>query len=141
MSLQMLWDFAGEALSEISVIADNGVFYELNAGTAKSVSVAFTTIAGVKCGVVATSYAQNEGKIDTATAKKIARFVSLCDRFNLPVITLVDSLGLAIDAENESNFAPELAKLAYAYAGAKTPMITVIAGEAYGAIFSLMGYV
>ena len=132
-------DFAGEALAEISVIADNGVFYEISKDFCKAVSTAFTSIAGIKCGVVATSYSYNNGKIDAACAKKIARFVSLCDRFNFPIVTLVDSLGLAIDSDNEGNFAPELAKLAFAYTSSKCPKVTVIMGHAIGASFVLLG--
>ena len=132
-------DFAGDALSAISVLADNGVFVELSASSASVVSTAFTTIAGVKCGVVATSFGKNEGRITTDAARKIARFVNLCDSFSLPVVTLVDSYGLAIDGENETLFAPELAKLAASYASATCPKITVIYGHAIGAAFVLLG--
>lgn len=132
-------DFAGEALAAISVIADNGVFFEISGGYAPVCSTAFTTIAGVKCGVVATSFAKDEGRITADAARKIAKFVNLCDSFSLPVVTIVDSYGLAIDKENETRFAPELAKLATAYAGAGCPKITVIAGHAIGAAFVLLG--
>ena len=117
-------DFAGDALSAISVIADNGVF---------------ATIGGVKCGVVATSFAKDEGRITADAARKIAKFVNLCDSFSLPVVTIVDSYGLAIDGENETRFAPELAKLAVAYASATCPKVTVISGHAVGAAFVLLG--
>ena len=132
-------DFAGEALSAVSVIADNSVFYELSHDYAPEASTVFTTIGGVKCGVVATSYSKNEGKLTAASARKIARFVNLCDSFSIPVVTLVDSLGLAIDKENEDLFAPELAKLAMAYAASECPKVTVILGHAIGASFVLLG--
>ena len=132
-------DFAGEALSTISVIADNGVFIELSGSYAPASVTAFTTIAGVKCGVVATSFAKNEGRITADAARKIAKFVNLCDSFSIPVITIVDSYGLAIDKENETRFAPELAKLATAYAASTCPKITVISGHAIGAAFVLLG--
>ena len=132
-------DFAGEALSTISVIADNGVFIELSGSYAPASVTAFTTIAGVKCGVVATSFAKNEGRITADAARKIAKFVNLCDSFSIPVITIVDSYGLAIDKENETRFAPELAKLATAYASSTCPKITIIAGHAIGAAFVLLG--
>ena len=55
-------------------------------------------------------------------------------------MTLVDSLGLEIDSDNEKTyFAPELAKLAYAYSTATVPMVTVILGHAIGAAFVLLG--
>ena len=132
-------NFAGEALAAISVIADNGVFYELGADYAKSASTAFATIGGVKCGVVANSSAKNGGKLCTKCAQKIARFVNLCDSFSLPVVTLVDSNGLMIDKDNEVAFAPALAKLATAYASATCPKVTVITGAAIGASFVLLG--
>ena len=132
-------DFGGDAISIISIIADNSMFLELTHDYAPTVSTAFTTIGGVRCGVVATSYAQNEGRIDTAAARKISKFVTLCDSFSIPVVTIVDSLGLAINKKNEQVFAPELAKLAMAYAGSTCPKITVIHGHAIGAAFVLLG--
>ena len=132
-------DFGGDALSAISVIVDNSVFYELSANSASAVSTVFATVGGVKCGIVATSYAKDGGKISADVARKIAKFVNLCDSFSIPVITLVDSLGLAIDEKNESLFAPELAKLAMAYAASTCPKVTVICGHAIGASFVLLG--
>ena len=132
-------DFADSALTAISTIADNGVFVELSAGYAKSVSTVLTTVGGVKCGIVANSFIENSGKIDANAAKKIARFVNFCNSYSIPVVTLVDSLGLAIDKENEDTFAPELAKLAMSYASCTAPMVTVILGHAIGASFVLLG--
>ena len=132
-------DFGGDALSIISVIADNSMFFELGHDYAPSATTAFTTIGGVRCGVVATSYSKNEGRIDVSSARKISKFVSLCDSFSMPVVTIVDSLGLAINKKNEQLFAPELAKLAMAYASSTCPKITVIHGHAIGAAFVLLG--
>ena len=132
-------DFAGDALSAISVIADNGVFYEAAHDFAPGVTTAFATLGGVKTGIVANSYAINDGKIDKNVARKIAKFVNLCSAFSIPVVNLVDSLGLLMDAENEEDFAPELAKLAFAYTSCSAPMVTVIIGHAIGASFALLG--
>ena len=132
-------DFAGDALSAIAVIADNGMFFELSGAYAPVASTVFTTIGGVKCGIVATSFAKNEGRLDSSAARKIAKFVSLCDAFSIPVVTYVDSLGLTIDKDNEELFSAELARLATAYAGAECPLVTVINGHAIGASFVLLG--
>ena len=132
-------DFSGEALSAISVIADNSVFYEIAHDFEPAVSTVFATIGGVKCGVVANSFSVNEGRISASVAKKITKFVSFCDAFSIPVVTLVDSLGLAVEKENEPSFAPELAKLAFAYSTSSIPKITVILGHAIGASFVLLG--
>ena len=132
-------DFCDSALSAISVIVDNGVFINLGQDYAKGVSTVLATVGGVKCGIVANSYLENSGKIDSKIAKKISRFVNFCDSFSIPVVTLVDSLGIAIDKDNEDTFAPELARLAGAYASADIPKVTVILGHAIGASFVLLG--
>ena len=132
-------DFSGNALSAISVIVDNGVCYEVGRDAAPVVSTVFASVGGVKCGMVATSFANCEGRLTAEAARKISRFVNFCDSFSLPVVTLVDSYGLAIDKSNENVFAPELARLAMAYASAKCPKVTVILGHAIGAAFVLLG--
>jgi len=133
-------DFAGDALSEISVIADNGVFFELSHDFEPSVSTVLTTVGGVKCGIVANSYSQNNGRLSVGAARKISKFVNFCNAFSIPLITLVDSAGLDVEKSNEvSYFAPELAKLAYAYSTSTMPKITVIMGHAIGASFVLLG--
>ena len=133
-------DFAGEARSVIATIADNGVFYEVSAEFAPAIVTAFATIGGVRAAIVANSFANNEGRLDVASARKISRFVNFCNSFSVPVVTLVDSNGLVIDKENEINFfAPELARLAQAYACANVPKVTVIIGHAIGASFVLLG--
>ena len=132
-------DFAGNALSAVSVVSDNGLFYELGGAFATGVSTVFATVGGVKCGIVATSFAKDEGRINANGARKIARFVNLCNSFSIPVVTLNDSMGLAIDKENEMIFAPELAKLASAYASLTVPTVTVVLGHAIGAAFTLLG--
>ena len=133
-------DFAGEALSAISVIVDNGVYYEIMHDFEPSVSTAFAIVGGVKCGIVASSYSVNEGKLSVSVARKITKFVNFCNAFSIPLVTLVDSAGLAVEKVNESSyFAPELAKLAFAYSTSDMPKITVILGHAIGASFVLLG--
>ena len=132
-------DFSGDALTAISVISDNGMFYELSHDYSKVATTVLTTIGGVKCGIVATSFNENEGRITSGAAKKIAKFVNFCDSFSIPVVTLVDSMGLAISGDNEFDFAPELGRLIFAYASSTNPKVTVILGHAIGASFVLLG--
>ncbi len=133
-------DFSGDALTAIANIVDNSVYYEVAGEFAPAVSTVFATIGGVKCGIVANSFAKNDGKITACVAKKITKFVNFCDAFSLPIVTLVDSLGTDTAKESEeANFASELAKLAFAYAGATVPKVTAIIGHAIGASFVLLG--
>lgn len=132
-------DFGGSALSAISMIVDNSMFIELSSDTAKEATTAFATVGGVKCGIVATSFSENEGRITALSARKISRFVNLCNSFNIPVVTLCDSRGLSLDKDNEKLFAPELARLAMAYASSRCAKVTVIMSHAIGASFVLLG--
>ena len=133
-------DFAGDAATVVSVLADNGVAYRVSSDLAPEVQVAFASVGGVRCGIVVTASSVNEGRITAIAARKISHFVNFCNSFKLPVVTVVDSLGLAIDKHNESLFfAPELARLAAAYASCEVPVVTVINGSAIGASFVLLG--
>ena len=133
-------DFSGNALSAISVISDNGVFYEVSHDFEASVSTVFATVGGVRCGIVANSFSVNEGKLTVSAARKISKFVNFCDAFSIPVVTLVDSLGLCVSPKNEKSFfASELAKLAFAYSTSTVPKVTIILGHAVGASFVLLG--
>ena len=122
----------------ISSVADNGRYMELYAGYASEVVTALATIGGVNCGIVATDFAINEGRITSDGANKAAKLVSFCDAFNIPVVNLVDSMGLSID-ENGNRYASDLAKLSLAYAQAEIPMVTVALGHAIGAAFTILG--
>lgn len=133
-------DFGGDGQAIVASIADNGIFCSVASDFAPEAVTAFTTIAGVKCGVVASSASVNEGRITANSARKISRFVNFCDAFSLPIVTLVDSMGLIMDVDNEKAFfAPEIARLASAYASAVCPKVTVLLDHAIGASFALLG--
>lgn len=121
--------------AEVGELADAGTLLEIGAGYADEMRVSLARFGGVPCGIVA-----NNGVITADGAKKAARFIGFCDSFGLPVITLTDSVGIAVSsAEEESPLAAALGKLAMTYANATTAKITAVVGKAYGAVFTLMG--
>lgn len=124
----------------VKSFADDGKYLELYADHAKVVSVGFISLAGVACGIVGTDHAENAGRLTSAAARKAAKFISFCDCFGIPVITLVDSEGFAVSGDEEKNpFCAEIGKLAGCYAMAKTSLITLVTGTAYGSVFSVLG--
>ena len=124
----------------IAAFADEAKVLELWPTYAPEAVAGLISLGGVVCGVVGNNYAENGGILTAAAARKITKLVSFCDCYNIPVITLVDSKGVDVSLEAEkSPYAAELAKLAHTYAMARTPMITLNAGEAYGTVFTLMG--
>lgn len=121
--------------AEVGELADAGTLLEIGAGYADEMRVSLARFGGVPCGIVA-----NNGVITADGAKKAARFIGFCDSFGLPVITLTDSVGIAVSsAEEGSPLAAALGKLAMTYANATTAKITAVVGKAYGAVFTLMG--
>ena len=132
-------DFAGEGLSVISTVADNAVFYEIGKEYAPVLTTAFATVGGVRCGMIATSFSVDEGRLTAEAAKKATKFINFCDCFGIPLVTFADSLGLAVKADNEPAYADALASLAFAYASSDNAKVTVILGHAIGAAFVLLG--
>ena len=129
---------SGVKLAE--TVADAGIFTEIGGAYAKETVTGLLRIGGVCCGLVASDSAVNGGVITGDGAKKAARMVSFCDSFGIPVVTLIDSEGVAVSAAEEgSPLAAQLGKLAMAYATAETAKITVVVGKAYGAAFTLLG--
>lgn len=95
---------------------------------------AIGTVGYNACGFVSTAKAARLSKDDCA---KIARFVSFCDAFSIPVITEVNSEGFELSSVAEAAGAVrDAAKLTQVYAAATTPKIAVITGNALGGIFT-----
>ncbi len=129
-----------DAFAVISSLVDDGKFVELYSEYAKEIVVGLASVNGSSVGVVANNKAVNGGAITANAARKASRAVSLFDSFNLPVITIVDSIGLARSSESENApFASELAKLASAYAASSSALVTLVVGEAYGSAYTVMG--
>lgn len=138
-TLDAALDLDGDVNEILAAIADKGDYVTVGVGASPILTV-LCSVGGVRCGVVASVYTENEGRIDAAAARKAARFVDLCDAFALPVVTLVNSAGFAACAESENApFAAELAKLAMAYAGSENAKVTVVLKHAIGGAYVLLG--
>ncbi|WP_079987994.1 carboxyl transferase domain-containing protein [Anaerotruncus rubiinfantis] len=95
--------------------------------------VGLATLAGSTVGVVAAS---NGGTICSGGASKIARFVAICDSFQIPVVTFVNAAAFApLPNHGFRGGVREVAKLAHVYAEATTPKIAVVVGKAYGSAY------
>ena len=124
----------------IKAVSDDAAFLEIGAEWAKSMLTGFVTLNGMVIGVVANQPAENGGKLTGCAAKKAAKFISFCDCFKVPVLTLVDTEGYEVSVEAEkAQYSAALAKLASAYAMSDNAKVTVVLGKAYGAAYTLMG--
>lgn len=123
----------------IECIADVGDFLEVHERWAPNVVCALARISGRSVGIVANQPNHLAGALDIASSEKAARFVSFCDSFNIPIVTLVDVPGFLPGVDQEhSGIIRHGAKLLYAYCSATVPRIQVILRKAYGGAYIVM---
>jgi propionyl-CoA carboxylase beta chain len=123
----------------ITSLLDDGDFFEVAARFAKNIVVGFGHLAGQSVGIVANQPAVLAGVLDIDASVKAARFVRLCDAFNIPLITLVDVPGfLPGVAQEHRGIILHGAKLLYAFCEATVPKLTVITRKAYGGAYDVM---
>jgi acetyl-CoA carboxylase carboxyltransferase component len=121
-------------------ILDDDSFIEVQEQFAKNIVVGFGSLGGLTVGVVANQTLYKNGAIDCDSADKASRFVRYCDCYNIPIITLADSTGFVMEAEQEhKGLIRHGAKMIDAYAEATTLRLTVILRKGYGGPYIFMG--
>lgn len=120
-------------------IADDNYFVELRSGWAPNLVTGLASFGGRSVGVVANQPISIAGTLDIPASQKGARFVAMCDAFNLPLITLVDTPGFYPGKDLEwRGMIRHGAQLAFAYARATVPRIAVVLRKSYGGAFIVM---
>ncbi len=120
-------------------VVDTGSLFELQNEFAPNIFTAFARLDGHPVGVVANQPLHLAGTLDIAASEKAARFVRLCDAFNLPLVTFEDVPGfLPGTAQEYGGIIRHGAKLLYAYCEATVPKLTVITRKAYGGAYVVM---
>ncbi len=123
----------------IDEVCDRGSWFELWARHAANVVIGFARVDGYPVGVVANQPAWLAGTLDIEASTKAARFVQLCDAFNVPLLTFVDTPGFQPGKDLEwRGMIRHGAKLVHAYAAATVPRVCVILRKAYGGAYIVM---
>lgn len=123
----------------IERVVDQGSFIELQPLWARNAIVGLAHIGGHSVGIVAQEPSVMAGVIDIDAADKMARFVRMCDCYNLPLITFVDSPGFLPGVDQEHHgIIRHGAKVLYAFSEATVPKITIITRKAYGGAYVVM---
>ncbi|MDE1826365.1 MAG: acyl-CoA carboxylase subunit beta [Thaumarchaeota archaeon] len=124
----------------IHSIVDNHQFFEIHELFASNVIVGFGRLHGKTVGIVANQPMVLAGALDIDSSNKASRFVRLCDCYNIPIVTLVDTPGYMPGTQQEhGGIIRHGSKLLYAYCEATVPKITIIIGKAYGGAYIAMG--
>lgn len=123
----------------VQIIADDGEFLELKSSWAPNLVTGFAFIGGHSVGVVANQTQALAGSIDIPAAQKGARFVAMCDAFNVPLLTMVDTSGFLPGKDLEwRGMIRHGAQLAFAYARATVPRIGLTLRKSYGGAYIVM---
>ncbi|KJS57734.1 carboxyl transferase domain-containing protein, partial [Streptomyces rubellomurinus] len=117
----------------IEEVVDLGEYLEVHERWATSVICALARLDGRLVGIIANQPQSLAGVLDIHSSEKAARFVQMCDAFNVPLVTLVDVPGFLPGVDQEHNgIIRHGAKLLYAYCNATVPRISLILRKAYG---------
>ncbi|HPG26983.1 MAG: propionyl-CoA carboxylase [Spirochaetaceae bacterium] len=85
----------------LASVFDRESFFETTPGFGRSLVTGLARLAGRPVGVLANDPRHYAGSMDAAAARKLRRFVDLCDTFHLPIVSLVDEPGFMIGQASE----------------------------------------
>ncbi len=117
----------------VTTLADEDSLLELRRPFGRGMVTAFARIEGRPIGLVANDPTHLAGAIDADGADKAARFLQLCDAFDLPVVFLCDTPGIMVGPEIEKRaLVRHAARLFLVGASLTTPFCTIVLRKGYG---------
>jgi len=117
----------------IDTLFDGGSVLELRAGFGAGMVTALARVDGRALGVLANDPTHLGGAIDAEGADKAARFVKLCDAFELPLLFLCDTPGFMVGPQAEATATVRhFARMFLAGANASVPTGTIVLRKGYG---------
>lgn len=125
----------------IDALLDADSFFELKPLFAAEIVVGFGRLDGRTVGLLANNSAVRGGVLFTDSADKAARFIWLCDAFNVPLVYLSDVPGFMIGSQVErQGIIRHGAKMITAVAEATVPQVCVVLRKSYGAgLYAMAG--
>jgi acetyl-CoA carboxylase carboxyltransferase component len=125
--------FVYDIRSIIEGLVDTDSFTELSQPYGPGIVTGFIRIEGVAMGLIANDCRVLGGAIDAEAADKAARFISLCDQFSIPLLSLCDTPGFMVGPASEEQAAVRrMAKLFIAGAKISVPLVTIFLRKGYG---------
>jgi len=117
----------------VDALCDTGSVLELRRGFGPGMITAFARIEGRPVGIVANNPSHLGGAIDSPAADKAARFLQLCDAFDVPVLFLCDTPGFMVGPESEATGAVRhVSRMFVTGANLTVPFATIILRKGYG---------
>lgn len=117
----------------IELLADTGSVLELRRAFGRGMVTALARIEGRPLGIVANDPMHLAGAIDADGADKAARFMQLCDAFDLPLLFLCDTPGIMVGPEAERTaLVRHAARMFVVGASLTVPFFTIVLRKGYG---------
>jgi acetyl/propionyl-CoA carboxylase alpha subunit/acetyl-CoA carboxylase carboxyltransferase component len=117
----------------INTVADTGSVLELRPLFGLGMVTAFIRIEGQAIGVIANNPIYLSGAIDSDGSDKAARFMQLCDAFDIPILVLCDTPGMMVGPEVErTGLVRHCSRLFVTGANLTVPHVTMVLRKAYG---------
>jgi acetyl-CoA carboxylase carboxyltransferase component len=125
----------------IDGLVDADSFFEVKPLWAPEVIIGFGRLDGHAVGIVANNPMHKGGVLFVDSADKSARFIWLCDAFNIPLVFLADVPGFMIGTDVErQGIIRHGAKMISAVTDATVPKVCVVVRKAYGAgLYAMSG--
>jgi acetyl-CoA carboxylase carboxyltransferase component len=123
-----------DMLQVVEALVDEGSFMEVKKLWAGELVTGLARIEGRTIGIVANQPKVKGGVLFVDSSDKAARFIWLCDAFNVPLLYLADVPGFMIGSKVErQGIIRSGAKMISAVSEASVPRISVVVRKAYGA--------
>jgi acetyl-CoA carboxylase carboxyltransferase component len=117
----------------VETLADEGTAIFLRERFAPELTTALLRIEGRPLGLIANNTMHMAGAITSEGADKAARFMQLCDAFDLPIVSLVDTPGMMVGPKAEATgLVRHTSRLLVAGAALSVPFVAVVLRRGYG---------
>src|SRR5436190_4139032 len=117
----------------IDLLADEGSVLEIRRDFGTGMITAFIRIEGKPFGLIANNPTHLGGAIDAPAGDKAARFMQLCDAFDIPIVSLCDTPGFMVGPEAEKTaIVRHVARMFVTGASLTVPLFGVVLRKGYG---------
>jgi acetyl-CoA carboxylase carboxyltransferase component len=125
----------------IDRLVDGGSFFEIKRLFAAEIIVGFARLGGRAVGLVANQPKVKGGVLMVDSSDKAARFINLCNAYNIPLVYLADVSGFMVGTKVErAGIIRHGAKMVFATSQATVPKICVVVRKCYGAgLYAMCG--
>lgn len=124
----------------VRVILDPDSEFEIKPRFARNLITTLGRIGGHVVGVIANNPMFLAGTLDTPASDKMARFINICDAFNIPLVILCDVPGYLVGRQAEAtNIVRHSMKPLWELGQSTVPLMTVVIRKAYGLAYHTMG--